>query len=108
MKLKLSGFIHVVLKLFHFFGAHCSSNIQSVKREEESDRQTDRHLEDGVCSVTCKAKYRDVMLSSETVQFTSLFLLTHTVCSRTVAIPPVPFPQPKETPSLQTSFPPNV
>jgi hypothetical protein len=58
--------------------------------------------------VTCKVKYWDVMLSSEAAQFISLCLLQHTVCSHAVVIRPVTFLQPKETPSLQTSFPPNV
>ena len=104
MKHKLSGFILVVLKLFHFFGARCSSNIQSVRRKEESqrqtDRQTDRYLAEGVCSVTCKAKYRYVMMSGKAAQFISLFL----VCSHTVVIPPVTFPNQKKLRPFKPPF----
>lgn len=109
MNLKLSRFIHVVLKLFHF-SAHVLAPIFRVcgGKKNYINKQTDRHLAEEVCSVTCKAKYRDLMLYSEAVQFISLFLLRHMVSSHAVVIPPVTFPQPKETPYHQNSFPPHV
>jgi hypothetical protein len=48
------------------------------------------------------------MLSSEALPLISLFPPKHTVCSHAVFIPPVTLLQPKETPFLQASFPPNV
>jgi len=85
-----------------FFGPHCSSKIQSVRRKEESRRQT------SCGGGTFSDVYRDIMLSSEAVLLISLFPLKHMVCSHAVLSPPATFPKPKETPFFQASFPPNA